>query len=85
MWQVYALMARDMARERAHEADQVRLARDAVAFEAGERRRHPGITPRRVGAPRRGLAAGLRAVEAGAGSLARAARATAARLEGRAG
>ena len=83
MWQVYALMAQDLARERAREARQARLAREAAAFAAGERRRHPGLARDRVGAPRRVLAAGLRAVEAGAASLARAACTTAARLEGR--
>jgi hypothetical protein len=84
MWQVYALMAKDLARERAREAHQARLAREAAAFAADERQRHPGLARRRVGAVRRVLAAGMRAVEAGAGSLARAARSTAARLEGRA-
>jgi hypothetical protein len=83
MWQVYALMAQDLASERAREAQQTRLAHEAAAFAAGERRRHPGSDPRRVGASRRALAAGMRGVEAGAGSLARAARTMAARLEGR--
>lgn len=83
MWQVYALMAQDIARERAREAQQVRLAREAAAFAAAELRRHPGLPRVRVGAMRRVLAAALRGVETGAASLARAACSTAARLEGR--
>jgi hypothetical protein len=84
MWQVYALIARDLARERAHEAHQAWLVREAAALAADERQRHPALARRQVGALRRVLAAVMRGVEAGAASLARAARTTAARLEGRA-
>jgi hypothetical protein len=83
MWQLYALMAQDLAREREREARAVQLAREAAAFAADEARRHPGLARRRVGAPRRALVAALRGVESGAGTLARAARSTASRLEGR--
>ena len=84
MWQVYALMARDLAQEREREARATRLAHEAAAFAADEMRRHPDLAGRRVGVPRRVLAAALHGVESGAGSLARAARTTASRVEGRA-
>jgi len=84
MWQLYAMAAQDLLREREREARAVRLARDAAAFASEERRRHPSLGPAPVGAARRALARALRAVEMAAGSLSRAARATAARVEGRA-
>ena len=83
MWQVYALMAQDLAREREREARAVRLARQAADFTADEVRWHPGLARVRAGGLRRMLAGGLRRVAAGAGSLARVAGSTAARVEGR--
>lgn len=40
MWQMYALLALDIARERQREARQLALARQARASMADERRRH---------------------------------------------
>ncbi len=84
MWQVYALMARDLAHEREREARANRLARDAAAFAVDETRRHPGLPQPRPGVVRRAAATALRWIETMAASLARTACTTAARLEGRA-
>jgi hypothetical protein len=85
MWQIYAFLAQDIARERRREAAAAALAREAAAFEASERRAHPGLVQaRRIGRARRALAASLRRVSAGAAALARSACDAAARLDGQA-
>ncbi len=86
MWQIYAEMARDLARERQQEAEKRSAWRRAEESAATERLAHPDLAPMRaIAAPRRALAATLRQVGAGAGSLAGSACAAATRIEGRAG
>jgi hypothetical protein len=85
MWQLYSYLAQDLIRERQREAAAIARARRAAAPDAGwdtgsaDRSR---ATRSRAGAPRRTLVAVLRRVEMGAGSVARAASGTAARVEG---
>ena len=85
MWQTYDFLAADRIRDRQREAASVALARRAVLEAGAQVGRGSRGRPRavRVSAPRRVLAVVLRRVEAAAGSLAAAARGTAARLEGR--
>lgn len=83
MWQITAQLAQDIVRERYQEAERHSAWRRAEEHAAAERQAHPGLLPARpVAAPRRALAAALRRVAAGAGFLARSARATAAQLDG---
>jgi hypothetical protein len=82
MWQLYALQALDIANERRREAKAIALARQVAEFNAGERRGHRNDPATRVNVIRRLIAASLRGLGSGAGSVARAASATAARVDG---
>jgi hypothetical protein len=86
MWQIYAYLAQDVARERTREAEAVARARRAHELRDAEQRAHPWLAQRRavrMGAIRRATAATLRGVSSAAGSVARSACDAAARLEGR--
>lgn len=81
MWQLLAIQALDLARERADEAARDRLARDARAFAAAERTRHGLATD--AGPARSLAAAALRRVSAGLESASDAACDAASRLDHR--
>jgi septal ring factor EnvC (AmiA/AmiB activator) len=81
MWQLQAQLALDIARERAEEARQQRLANEARAAAADEARRH-----HLPAAPRRSrlvAAAALRAVSGAFGSVSEAACDAATRIDRR--
>jgi hypothetical protein len=83
MWQIYAMQALELARERQREADAVRLARSAVTADVRPvtTRRGRSIGARFGWVGRRLVVGGLRRIGAGAGLLADAACAAASRLE----
>ena len=80
MWQVMAQMALDIARDRAHEAQQNNLAAAARAAEQAEARAHGIVRPSRLRAT---AASALRAVSGLFGSVADAACEAASRVERR--
>ncbi len=83
MWQIYAMLALDLTRERLLEADTARRARWARETLEEERRRHAVEDAVSPGAGRRAVAGALRRLGAGAESLADAACSAASRVEGR--
>jgi hypothetical protein len=83
MWQVYAMRALDLTRERIQEAEMARLARLAQETLDEERRRHAIEDAVGPGRARRALAGALRRFGSGAESLAAAACSAASRVEGR--
>lgn len=80
MWQVMAQMALDIARERAHEAQQNNLAATARAAQRAEDLAHGVVRPSRL---RTAAASALRAVSGAFGSVASAACEAASRVERR--
>ncbi len=80
MWQIQAQMALDIARERAREAQQARLAAQARRSREAEDRAHGVVRTSRL---RAALVAALRAVSGAFGSVSDAACAAATRLDRR--
>jgi hypothetical protein len=83
MWQIYAMLALDLTRERIQEAETARLAWQAREMRDEERRRHSPKVAAAPGRARRALAGALRRLGSGAESLAAAACSAASRVEGR--